>query len=287
MTLDGRFMATFTPGFSASAMPGSGQREAATGAISGADENSVLDRLDPARCAFFLDVDGTLIDIAPHPDAVVVPPGLLEDLSTLQTRCAGALALVSGRAIENLDRLFAPLRLAASGIHGAETRTRPGQEVHASVLPLPPDVRATLALIADDLDGVMAEDKGASVAMHYRAAPSTGPVLEGLLHALVDQSFGRLVVLPGRFVFEVKQAGHDKGLAIRAFMKVPEFSGRTPVFLGDDVTDQAGFAAVSALGGVAVSVGRRFPGVHAVLPEPADVRALIATLAANPIERRN
>ncbi|MFG1426953.1 trehalose-phosphatase [Roseixanthobacter glucoisosaccharinicivorans] len=280
-------MATFTPGFSASALAGSGQHEVGGEAVSGPGVEALMDRLDPARCAFFFDVDGTLIDIASHPDAVVVPPRLLEDLSALQARSDGALALVSGRAIANLDRLFAPLRLAASGIHGAETRTQPGQEIQASVMPLPTDVRETLASIADDLDGVMAEDKGSSVAMHYRAAPSIGPVLEGLVHALVDQSFGRLVVLPGRFVFEVKQAGHDKGLAIRAFMNVPQFAGRTPVFLGDDVTDQAGFAAVSALGGVAVSVGRRFPGVHAVLPEPEDVRALIATLAANPIERRN
>ncbi|MFG1421801.1 trehalose-phosphatase [Roseixanthobacter liquoris] len=287
LTLDRCFMATFAPGLSDTPTPGSGRHEAGAGTIPGARGETLIERLDPARCAFFFDVDGTLIDIAPHPDAVHVPPRLLEDLAALQARCAGALALVSGRAIANLDRLFAPLRLPASGIHGAETRTRPEGEVHASVTPLPQDVRTALALIADDLDGVMAEDKGASVAMHYRSAPAIGPVLEGLLHALVAQSFGHLVVLPGRLVFEVKQAGHDKGLAVRAFMDVPAFAGRTPVFLGDDVTDQAGFAAVSALGGVAVSVGRRFPGVHAVLPEPADVRALIATLAANPIERRN
>ncbi|MFG1396472.1 trehalose-phosphatase [Roseixanthobacter pseudopolyaromaticivorans] len=284
-------MTTFSPGFSTSFAPGSGRTDAGvsanTEAVSVMDGRTLASRLDPTRCAFFLDVDGTLIDIAPHPDAVMVPASLLHDLSTLQTRAEGALALVSGRAIENLDRLFSPLRLPASGIHGAESRGRAGEGIHTSVLPLPQDVRDALALIADDLDGVMAEDKGASVAMHYRSVPSIGPVLEGLLHTLVDRTLGRLVILPGRLVFEVKHAGHDKGLAIRKFMELPEFVGRTPVFLGDDVTDQAGFAAVSALGGIAISVGRRFPGVHAVLPEPAGVRALIATLAANPIERRN
>ncbi|HQS46587.1 trehalose-phosphatase [Xanthobacter sp. VTT E-85241] len=248
---------------------------------------ALIERLDPLTCAFFFDVDGTLVDIADHPDAIIVPAELRDNLSALQDRAAGALALVSGRSVEGLDRVFDPLRLPCSGIHGAQMRPAPNAGITSAAQPLPDDLREQLRTIADDLDGVMAEDKGASVAMHYRGAPSIGPVLEGMLHTLVDQSFGRLVVLPGRMVFEVKQAGHDKGLAIRAFMKVPAFAGRTPVFLGDDVTDQAGFAAVSALGGVAVSVGRRFPGVHAVLSEPADVRALIATLAANPIERRN
>ncbi|MFG1461622.1 trehalose-phosphatase [Xanthobacter sp. DSM 24535] len=284
-------MPTLTPGFSASLAPVSGGHEVGPGAggteTPSAGIGHLVNLLDPARCAFFFDVDGTLIDIAARPDAVVVPPELLADLSALQTRADGALALVSGRAVENLDHLFAPLRLSASGIHGAQMRAQPGGEIVSSVAPLPHDLRATLALIAADLEGVMAEDKGASVAMHYRDAPEIGPVLEGMLHALVGESHARLVVLPGRMVFEVKQAGHDKGMAVTRFMELAAYGGRTPVFIGDDVTDQAGFASVCALGGIAISVGRQFPGVHAVLPEPADVRSLIATLAEKPFERRN
>lgn len=290
-------MSTLESGFSPSSPPRStasegkeievGKVGAANSGVNGGFGQALIERLDPVTCAFFFDVDGTLVDIADHPDAIIVSPELRDNLSALQDRAAGALALVSGRSIEGLDRVFDPLRLPCSGIHGAQIRTAANAGITSAAPLLPDDLREQLRKIADDLDGVMAEDKGASIAMHFRHAPECGPLLELMLRALVDARSEHLAILPGRMVFEVKHAGHDKGMGVRAFMEHMPFAGRTPVFLGDDVTDQAGFAAVSALGGIAVSVGRRFPGVDAVLPEPADVRALIASLAANPIERRN
>ncbi len=246
---------------------------------------SLPDLLDARRCAFFFDVDGTLIDIAIHPDAVTVPKPLLDDLGTLDRETGGALALVSGRTVAGLDSLFSPLRLAASGVHGAEVRLSPDAEVamHSAALSAP--IRTALAKLGRELDGVLVEDKGSSVAMHYRVNPQIGPRLREALDAFVAQAGEGLGILPGRLVFEVKHTAHDKGSAVRQFMATAAFSGRVPVFMGDDVTDEAAFAVVSQMGGVVVSVGRQLPVADVVLPEAEDVRALLSTLAAN--SRRN
>ncbi|MEP9376462.1 trehalose-phosphatase [Aquabacter sp. CN5-332] len=236
-------------------------------------------QLAPVDTAFFFDVDGTLIDIAPHPDAVEVPSYLIDDLERLLAAASGALALVSGREAANIDALFQPLQLAVSGVHGAQMRLTPRGELIEVSHPLDGTLRHALSALASRFDGVLVEDKGASVALHYRNSPSLAPELEAEIARIIAVDSRNLTVLPGRMVFEVKRRGHDKGAAVRVFMAEPPFAGRTPVFLGDDVTDEAGFAAVREMGGIAISVGRRLPGADFTLSNAQDVRALIKRLA--------
>ncbi|MGU3495662.1 trehalose-phosphatase [Xanthobacteraceae bacterium A53D] len=253
-----------------------------TFAPSGAHGRSALpleDLLDPHRCAFFFDVDGTLIDIAIHPDAVSVPKSLLDTLEALDRETGGALALVSGRSIAGLDTLFKPMRLAASGVHGCEMRLSPDAEMVLQSPVLEESLRSGLVDLVHDLDGVLVEDKGTSVAIHYRLNPDIGPQLRTMLQRYVADAGEGVTLLPGRLVFEVKRASHDKGSAVRQFMETAAFAGRTPVFMGDDVTDEAAFAVVNELGGVVVSVGRDLPIANVVLPEAEDVRVLLARLA--------
>ena len=226
----------------------------------------------PDACLFF-DVDGTLVDIAPTPDAVRVAPGLLDDLAAAERLCGGALALVSGRSVAQLDRIFAPRRFAASGVHGAEFRLADG-ETWTGAEPIPAAVRDDVAEMARAFPASLVEDKGFSVAVHYRAAPDTGPLLHDALERIRETrgDLG-LVLLPGHFVFELKRRGVDKGAAIAELMRHPPFAGRCPLFLGDDVTDLPGFAAVEARGGRAYAVGRDLPGTRGTFADPAAVRA--------------
>lgn len=234
-------------------------------------------QLDPGTHAFFLDVDGTLIDIAPHPDLVAIPPDLPPTLEALARDAGGALALVSGRTIESLDALFGAGRFAAAGSHGAELRPAPSACVrHAA--PLDDTLRAAVRAVGAQFSGIFVEDKQTAVAMHYRARPELEETLRRALAAVVGAR-GDVVVLPGRRVFEVKRSDLDKGTAVAAFLAQEPFAGRTPVFIGDDVTDEAGFAAVRAAGGIAICVGMLRGGADALLPDPAAVRALIARLA--------
>lgn len=245
---------------------------------------ALLATVKPHSHAFFLDVDGTLLDIAAHPDAVAVPPGLADTLATLAGRAGGALALVSGRTIARLDALFAPAVFPAAGSHGAELRLSPNGAVEQSP-PLDRDLVAVLETIAGAHPGVFTEDKGPALAIHYRARPELGPELRAALGSAIAQRDG-LALLPGHCVFEIKPAGRDKGTAIRTFLSGPPFAGRIPVFIGDDVTDEAGFAAVSAVGGLALAVGALRRGAHGVLPGPGAVRAFLTHLAAEPRQRR-
>lgn len=245
---------------------------------------SGCETLDAETHAFFLDVDGTLLDIAAHPDAVVVPPDLVGGLDQLARRAGGALALVSGRAIASLDDLFGLARFAAAGSHGAEMRAAPGADI-LSLAPLDPDLRSAVHVVAAEFDDVFVEDKGTAIAVHYRSQPTLRPVLRRAL----DESVGDrpdITILPGHCVFEIKRAGHDKGTAVAAFLAEPAFSGRTPVFIGDDVTDEAGFRTVIAAGGLAIAVGAPRGGAEMVLPDAHAVRTLIAHLAAEPRQLR-
>jgi len=224
--------------------------------------------------ALFLDVDGTLIDIAPRPEAVFVPADLPDDLAAAARQVGGALALVSGRTIAELDRLFAPVRLPASGVHGAETRLD-ADEAPTRAPPLPDAVRARVSAVADRFAGVEIEDKGASLAVHFRRAPA----VHGALREALKDAAGGLSIAEGDMVFELKRPGVDKGAALRHFMKVAPFAGRQPVFVSDHFIDTAGFAAAVSLGGAAFSVGARLPGTTGSFAGPQAVRAWLKAIA--------
>jgi trehalose 6-phosphate phosphatase len=227
--------------------------------------------------ALFLDIDGTLLDMAERPDAVVVPQGLRDHLAAAAAGLAGALALVSGRPISDIDRLFDPLRLPASGQHGGEWRPAAGAvpELTAGA-----EIPAALRRLADDLGrrhpGMVIEQKTHALALHYRHAPDLGPALGAELAAALEGCAG-LMLMPGRLVWEIKDAAQSKGTAVERFMAVPAFAGRRPVFIGDDRTDEDGFRAAEALGGLALPVGRL---ARSGLPGFADAAAVRGWLAA-------
>jgi len=209
----------------------------------------------PLGDALFLDVDGTLLRIASHPDAVRVSPDLLALLECLGVRVNGALALISGRAIANLDVLFAPLRLPCAGVHGLERRGADAVIHRYNAASLLDSLRAPLADFVDAHEGLLMEDKGQSLALHYRSAPACAPAAAAFLGELIAAHPSSLELKRGKMVLEVKSSNANKGTAIEDFMQEPPFAGRRPVFIGDDVTDEDGFAAVNALGGLSIRVG--------------------------------
>ena len=209
------------------------------------------------HCALFLDIDGTLLDIAATPDLVHVDGRVTGLLPQLARRLGGALALITGRSIADVDRLFPDILLPIAGQHGIERRDAVGA-VHR--LPAQPGIeplRRELQQLVAEHDGLVLEDKGATLALHYRQAPRLAPHLHRIVRATVagtrDADVWRLQ--PGKGIIEVRPVGRDKGTAIAEYMTEPPFRGRTPVFVGDDRTDEFGFAAVERAGGWAVKVG--------------------------------
>jgi trehalose 6-phosphate phosphatase len=234
------------------------------------------------RTALFLDVDGTLLDLAASPKAVVVPRGLVECIADTERALCGALALVSGRTLADLDQLFSPLRLRASGVQGAEIRYDPVAPVivDASVAALPARLWRSLNEALAVFPGALAEDKRFTIAVHYRAAPNCGPDLREVLQQLVvAEAIPDVEIVDARLAFEIKSRGFDKGSAIHRFLARPPFAGRVPIFVGDDGADEAGFAAVVERHGVAYSVGRARAGVSGVFSEPSMVRGWLARSA--------
>jgi trehalose 6-phosphate phosphatase len=232
--------------------------------------------------ALFLDVDGTLLDLAERPDDVTVPPDLLTSLAAAEAKTGGALALISGRTIADLDRLFAPLRLRAAGVHGAEMRLGPDDPASPGpeIVALPTSLRPALDDILRDFPGTFVEDKRYSLAVHYRQAPGAGDALRVRL-ARIFEAFPQteLTMLEAHYAFELKSPQFDKGRAVGAFLATRPFHGRAPIYIGDDETDESGFAAVSACGGRAYSVGLRRPGVVATFASPSKVRGWLAGFA--------
>lgn len=239
--------------------------------------------------SLFLDVDGTLIDIAPRPRDVVVPAALIGDLVAAAQRLDGALALISGRSIAEIDRLFRPLRFCAAGVHGAELRfSSDGEVQQAPSAALPSAFRDRLDALSQRFPGALVEDKGASVALHYRfCADRRAELLAAIDALLVQQKDDSLMILPGHFVFEVKRKGYDKGTAVAALMETESFAGRVPVAIGDDVTDEAAFEIALARGGYAFSVGREVAGLSGYFETPGDVRRWLAQIAVTPREDKH
>ncbi len=241
------------------------------------------ERDEGGRLALFLDVDGTLLDLAERPHAVTVPPGLVASLAAAQIRIGGALALISGRPVAELDRLFAPLRLRAAGVHGAEFRVDPdGEPARApGAAPLPDALCAAVESLVADLPGTFAENKRYSVAVHYRGAPALADELRARLARLLEASRQPGVsMLDAHCAIEVKTERFDKGRAVAQFLSNSPFSGRAPVFIGDDDTDEAGIAEAEARGGRGYSVGRLRPGARAAFASPNAVRRFLAAFAA-------
>lgn len=219
-------------------------------------------RLRAADIALFLDVDGTLLEIEREPGAVHVPERLCRILEDLQAATGGALALVSGRSLDQLDRLFSPLRLSAAGLHGLEHRNLGLETVRAAPDPeVFERAHRRLATFAQANEGVLLEDKGLTLALHYRNAPEVADAAIAVAEQAVAESAGALVLLHGKMVCELKPPGIDKGRAIAGFLDEPPFVGRRPVFAGDDVTDEAGFATINERGGVSIRIGDGRPTV--------------------------
>jgi trehalose 6-phosphate phosphatase len=236
--------------------------------------------LRPSECAVLLDIDGTLLDLAPTPREVWVPPGLAKTLSQLHEKTSGALALVSGRSLNDIDLIFAPEQFPAVGGHGAEMRISADSEavaVHAP--PMDKELKRRLAAIAKLSPGILLEDKGYSLALHYRLAPhAEKAIYEAVSLIRADLPDAPIEVLPGKCVCEIKHSGFTKATGVRELMAHEPFRGRRPIFIGDDVTDESVFAIMPDFDGLAFSVGRRAQRVAGHFDEPRDVRAWLARL---------
>ena len=225
--------------------------------------------------ALFLDLDGTLLDLAPTPDSVVVPPGLTDSLAVLGRRLDGALAIVTGRARATVDSLLAPLELPGAFGHGAELRDAAGRRTtDGSIMPLPPSWADRLTRTVRAWPGVLLERKPHGLALHFRAAPHHGDAARGALAALLRGHETHFTLLPAHMAYEIRPRLATKGRAVDALMQAGPFRGRRPVFVGDDVTDEEGMQAARRLGGLGLHVGRDFRA------GPAEVRAWIARAAA-------
>jgi trehalose 6-phosphate phosphatase len=232
--------------------------------------------------ALLLDVDGTILDIATTPSGVVVPAPLRRSLEQLHRKTGGAVALVSGRRIGRLDLLFAPLRLPAIGGHGAEMRIsgdRPAQSRSGAAIS--EAVRRAVAAMAVDDPRILIEDKGSSLAVHYRLAPHCGQALKSEVAAILDRhASDRLETICGKAVIEIKSRSFDKGTAVLDLMKIPPFASRRPFFVGDDTTDESVFAVLPMLDGRGYSVERVIAGTNGMFGSPREVRCWLGHLCA-------
>ena len=237
-----------------------------------------LIELPPGETALFFDIDGTLLDIAARPDDVAVPASLKADLGAAYSLLGGALALVSGRTVDEIDRLFSPLGLPASGVHGSEFRPFPPDRAKRLAPRIPDDIRARAAAIVAQYPGALFEDKGVAIALHWRLAPRFGAAIEADTAAMMENAPPHLTLLRGHCVLEIKGATLDKGMAVDRFLTAPPFCGRRPVFLGDDVTDESAFAAVTRHGGYAFAVGREMEGTLDWFASASEVRTWLARI---------
>jgi trehalose 6-phosphate phosphatase len=225
--------------------------------------------------ALFLDVDGTLIEFVPRPEEAHVPPALLETLEALRGSLDGALAVVSGRNLADIDRLFAPLSLAAGGQHGAEARLTPDAKTLVFAGP-----ETALARMIEQLEPFLAahpririERKGLSTAFHYRDAPTDAPALRAALEQALAPVAGALNLLDSHLAYDIRARDVDKGKAVARLMAAAPFAGRMPVYIGDDWTDEDGFSVALAGRGRAIRVGApRETRATEALPNPAALR---------------
>jgi trehalose 6-phosphate phosphatase len=203
--------------------------------------------------ALFLDFDGTLVELAEAPDAIRVPGGLTGLLEHLAARLEGRLAIVSGRALADLDRHVRCAGAAMSGSHGLELRLAGGTALPVARPAGLDEARQAVRRFAAEAEGLLVEDKPASVALHFRQAPKRGAEVAAFADDLARRT--GLVVQHGKMVAELRPAGADKGDALKALMREPVFAGARPLFMGDDLTDEHAFTAAAEMGGAGVLVG--------------------------------
>ncbi|WP_419758457.1 trehalose-phosphatase [Acidisoma sp.] len=226
------------------------------------------------RSALFLDLDGTLIDIAPRHDEVRVSPELPAVLARLRNALGGALAIVSGRPLDDIVSLIPIPGICVAAEHGARVRLPDGTlEVHQAALPERPGWIAAINEALPRWPGAFLEEKTIGLVIHYRQAPSDGAGIEAFMRALIAPADGRAELLPALMAFEIRPKGVGKGHAVDRLMKLAPFAGRVPVFIGDDVTDEEGIDAAVAHGGAGLHVARNFGGAA------ANVRAWLADMA--------
>lgn len=237
--------------------------------------------------ALFLDFDGCLVEIAPRPLDILVDPGVVQLLQRIDAALTGALAIVTGRPIAEIDMFLGELRLPVAGLHGAERRRADGSLEVVEIRHADLDgIARKLTSFANEREGVLLEDKGISLALHYRNAPQEEAACREIMDTLLASD--ALVVLDGKKVLEIKPRDIDKGRAVRAFMAEPPFSGRVPVYCGDDITDEAGFAAANDLGGTSIRVGPLAPTLaefssHSVAAFRVWLEAIESTLVARDV----
>lgn len=239
-------------------------------------------------CALFLDLDGTLIDIAPAPDLVCVPADLVPLLDRLASALEGAVAIISGRPIADINRFLEPLRPVAAGVHGAQLRTSVDGEVLLTVGPLDPVVAAAVSRLGELHPGVAIEAKVHSIAVHFRQAPEVEPQIETALRRIVADGPDHFILSHGRCVIEVVPRHVSKGAALEALLALPPFRGRRPIMVGDDVPDESALLAAVRHGGCGLRVGGEHFGGEADFTGPAQVRAWLASIASGlrPAPRR-
>jgi len=211
--------------------------------------------LNPDAIGLFLDVDGTLLEIRDTPSSVVADKDLLGLLSDSHAALDGALCLVSGRSIAEVDRIMSPAKYAVAGAHGAELRIADERIPMPAAASFPVDAVKILQSVADRYEGLLLERKHGGMSLHYRKAPALEPECRKLVTSLMSDLGDDFRLIAGKMVFEIAPAVHNKGAAIRRIMDEPPFAGRTPVFIGDDVTDEDGFEVVNGLNGMTVRVG--------------------------------
>jgi trehalose 6-phosphate phosphatase len=230
----------------------------------------------------FLDIDGTLVEFTDTPSQTFADDEIKLLLDQSKQRLGGAVALVSGRQINTMDQLFAPLQLPAAGLHGVERRDATGA-LHGAKFEdhRLSRARKALALLADSYPGTIVEDKGRNIAVHFRLAPQFGELILRSVEAIAAPLAEDYQLQDGVMMVEIKPRGYTKGSAVASFMREAPFAGRRPVFVGDDLTDRDGFAAVEALGGISVSVGERVRGQYQ-LEDVESVRRWLREFVSQP-----
>lgn len=232
----------------------------------------------PGRWAFFLDVDGTLLEHVERPDAVRADASVIQLIAGLRAATGGAVALISGRPVAFIDLIFTPLRLPVAGLHGIERRDALGR-LHNHHAQAGEPLRLAAGRIADRASrhaGLLFEDKGRSLALHYRQAPQLESVAHEIAAAAAVELGKGFELLRGKMVIEIKPGGRDKGAAIEDFLGEAPFRGLIPAFVGDDVTDEYGFSVVNRLGGHSVKVGAGKTAARWRLADTAAVRDWLA-----------